>query len=57
MTEPLDWEPVLAAIECGIAKARRDAERDTSLANDEYASFVILREMERQGWSVGRRPA
>jgi len=62
MTEPLDWEPVLAAIECGIVKARRDAEGDTSLANDGYTSFVILREIERHGWwsdesrSSGFRP-
>jgi hypothetical protein len=57
MTKPRDWEPVLAAIELGIVKARRDAEGDRSLATDEYAAFVVLRELERQGWSVERKSA
>lgn len=52
MTQPLDWEPVLAAIEAGIKKAREDAEIDKSLATDGYSAFVILRELNRQGWSV-----
>ncbi len=52
MTKPLDWEPVIAAIEAGITKAREDAETDASLATDGYRAFVILRELERRGWSV-----
>ena len=52
MTQPLDWEPVLAAIEAGIVKAREDAETDKSLATDGYSAFVILRELHRRGWSV-----
>ncbi len=52
MTQPLNWEPVLVAIEAGITKARNDAKTDTSLATDGYSAFVILRELERRGWSV-----
>lgn len=54
MTEALDWEPVLAAIEAGIAKARADGEEDASNATAGYAAFVILRELHRQGWTVVR---
>lgn len=52
MTKPLDWEPALAAIEAGIAKAREDSGTDTSLSTDSYTAFVILRELKRRGWSI-----
>jgi hypothetical protein len=55
MTDPTDWEAVLAAIEAGLLKTREDASGDIGLANDGYTAFVILRELHRQGWTVGRK--
>jgi hypothetical protein len=54
MTEPIDYEPILAVIEGGIDKARRDPKPEEPTPSDDYIAWVILRELHRNGWSIHR---
>ena len=55
MTEPIDYEPILAAIEAGIDKARKNPKPEEPTVSDDYIAWVVLRELHRNGWSIHRR--
>lgn len=52
MTRALDWPPILKAIEHGIKKARKDKLDSGEAITDDFTAFVVLRELDRRGWSV-----
>jgi hypothetical protein len=50
----MDYEPVLAAIEAGIDKARKNPKPEEPTGSDDYIAWVVLCELHREGWYIHR---
>ena len=56
MTDYSDYEPILAVIEFGIDKARKNPKPNEPTPSDDYTAWVILQELRRAGWTISRNP-
>jgi hypothetical protein len=56
MTDYSNYEPILAVIEAGIDKARKNPKPNEPIPGDDYTAWVVLQELRRAGWNIGRDP-
>jgi hypothetical protein len=54
MTDPKHHGPILAAIVTGIDVARKNWSPDQPALRDDFTAWVILQELRRSGWTIGR---
>jgi hypothetical protein len=54
MTDPTNYEAIIAVIESAIKLTRQNPKSGEPTPSDDYTAWVILQELRRAGWTIIR---